>query len=407
MKIMRGFLRLFPTILFSVALAIVVWIAAVTETDPNQTQNYTNPVSVKVIGLDPGLLISKQSVTSVVLNISAPRSIHNRLANSPELIQAFINLSGKTEGDYSLTPQIDLKIHPAKVSKLTPQTIDISLEKIASTQLDVSLRQSGTLPIGYEAGEPKLNQTQAKVSGPTSQVQKVNQLVALLDISNLSSNLTRTIILHALDSRGVEVAGVSLEPTKVTVELPVKQLGGYRNVFVKIVTSGQIAPDFYLTGIVADPPNITIYATDPEVANNMPSFIETVPIDLNGASLSFASTAILNLPQGIQLVGDQTVSVQVGLAPVESSRQMANLVIKIENLPPGLKAVISPKTVNAYISGPIYILNTLSEGDLEVTIDLEGKTAGTYQLAPQVRLPNDKIKFESTLPAFLEVVISR
>jgi YbbR domain-containing protein len=407
MKIMRGFLRLFPTILFSVALAIVVWIAAVTETDPNQTQNYTNPVSVKVIGLDPGLLISKQSVTSVVLNISAPRSIHNRLANSPELIQAFINLSGKTEGDYSLTPQIDLKIHPAKVSKLTPQTIDISLEKIASTQLDVSLRQSGTLPIGYEAGEPKLNQTQAKVSGPTSQVQKVNQLVALLDISNLSSNLTRTIILHALDSRGVEVAGVSLEPTKVTVELPVKQLGGYRNVFVKIVTSGQIAPDFYLTGIVADPPNITIYATDPEVANNMPSFIETVPIDLNGASLSFASTAILNLPQGIQLVGDQTVSVQVGLAPVESSRQMANLVIKLENLAPDLKAVISPKTVNAYISGPIYILNTLSEGDLEVTIDLEGKTAGTYQLAPQVRLPNDKIKFESTLPAFLEVVISR
>jgi YbbR domain-containing protein len=407
MKIMRGFLRLFPTILFSVALAIVVWIAAVTETDPNQTQNYTNPVSVKVIGLDPGLLISKQSVTSVVLNISAPRSIHNRLANSPELIQAFINLSGKTEGDYSLTPQIDLKIRPAKVSKLTPQTIDISLEKIASTQLDVSLRQSGTLPIGYEAGEPKLNQTQAKVSGPTSQVQKVNQLVALLDISNLSSNLTRTIILHALDSRGVEVAGVSLEPTKVTVELPVKQLGGYRNVFVKIVTSGQIAPDFYLTGIVADPPNITIYATDPEVANNMPSFIETVPIDLNGASLSFASTAILNLPQGIQLVGDQTVSVQVGLAPVESSRQMANLVIKLENLAPGLKAVISPKTVNAYISGPIYILNTLSEGDLEVTIDLEGKTAGTYQLAPQVRLPNDKIKFESTLPAFLEVVISR
>jgi YbbR domain-containing protein len=407
MKIMRGFLRLFPTILFSVALAIVVWIAAVTETDPNQTQNYTNPVSVKVIGLDPGLLISKQSVTSVVLNISAPRSIHNRLTNSPELIQAFINLSGKTEGDYSLTPQIDLKIHPAKVSKLTPQTIDISLEKIASTQLDVSLRQSGTLPIGYEAGEPKLNQTQAKVSGPTSQVQKVNQLVALLDISNLSSNLTRTIILHALDSRGVEVAGVSLEPTKVTVELPVKQLGGYRNVFVKIVTSGQIAPDFYLTGIVADPPNITIYATDPEVANNMPSFIETVPIDLNGASLSFASTAILNLPQGIQLVGDQTVSVQVGLAPVESSRQMANLVIKLENLAPDLKAVISPKTVNAYISGPIYILNTLSEGDLEVTIDLEGKTAGTYQLAPQVRLPNDKIKFESTLPAFLEVVISR
>jgi len=407
MKYLRGIIRFFPTILLSFALAIVVWIAAVTETDPNQTLNYANPVQVRVIGLDPGLLISKQSVTSVVLNISAPQSIHTRLANSPELIQAFINLSGKTEGDYSLTPQVDLKIRPAKVSKLTPQTIDISLEKLASTQMDISLRQSGTLPIGYEAGEPKLNQAQARITGPTSQVQKVTQLVALLDISNLSSNLTRTINLHALDSRGVEVTGVSLEPAKVTVDLPVKQLGGYRNVFVKIVTTGQIAPDFYLTGIVADPPNITIYATDPEVAENMPSFIETVPIDLNGASLSFASSATLNLPQGIQLVGDQTVSVQVGLAPVESSRQMANLMVTIENLAPDLKAVISPQTVNAYISGPIHILNTLREGDLEVSVDLEGKTAGTYQLAPQVRLPNDKIRFESTLPALLEVVISR
>ncbi len=407
MKYMRGFIRFFPTFLISFALAILVWIAAVTENDPNLTLNYTNPVQVKVIGLDPGLLISKQSVTSIILNISAPQSIHNRLANDPELIQAFINLSGKTEGDYSLTPQVDLKIRPAKVSKMTPQTIEISLERLASTQMDISLRQSGTLPIGYEAGEPELNQTQAKISGPVSQVQKVTQLVALLDISNLSSNLTRTITLHALDNRGVEVTGVSLEPNRVTVHLPVKQLGGYRNVFVKIVTTGQIAPDFYLTGIVADPPNITIYATDPQVAENMPSFIETVPIDLNGASLSFASTATLNLPQGIQLVGEQTVSVQVSLAPVESSRQMANLTVTIENLAPDLKAVISPQTVNAYISGPIYILNTLSARDLIVTVDLEGKTAGTYQLAPQVRLPNDKIKFESTLPALLEVVISR
>ena len=407
MKYMRGFFRFFPTILLSFALAIVVWIAAVTETDPNQTLSYTNPIQVRVIGLDPGLLISKQSVTSVVLNISAPQSIHNRLANSPELIQAFINLSGKTEGEYSLNPQVDLKIRPAKVSKLTPQTIDISLEKLASTQMDISLRQSGTLPIGYEAGEPELNQSQAEISGPASQVQKVTQLVALLDISDLSSNLTRAITLHALDNRGVEVTGVSLEPARVTVDLPVKQLGGYRNVFVKIVTTGQIAPDFYLTGIVADPPNITIYATDPDVAETMPSFIETVPIDLNGASLSFASTATLNLPQGIQLVGEQTVSVQVGLAPVESSRQMASLAVTIENLAPDLQAVISPQTVSAYISGPIYILNSLSERDLVITVDLEGKTAGTYQLAPQVRLPNDKIKFESTLPALLEVVISR
>lgn len=407
MKVVRGILRFLPTILLAIALAFLVWIAAVTETDPIEIRNYSNPIQVNVIGLDPDLMISKQSVSSVVLSISAPRSIHNRLANSPELIQALVNLSGKMEGSYSLTPQIDLRIRPAKVSKITPHTIDITLEALASKEMEISLRQSGTLPIGYEAGEPELSQTTTVISGPSSLVSKVSQVVALLDISNLSSNLTRSVTLHALDSRGVELTGISLEPAKVNVDLPVKQLGGYRNVFVKIVTTGQIAPDFYLTGIVADPPNITIYATDPEVANNMPSFIETVPIDLNGASQSFAASAALNLPQGIHLIGDQTVSVQVGLAPVESSRQMANLPVSVENLSPNLKAVVTPATVNAYISGPIYLLNTLKENDLQVTVDLEGKTPGTYQLAPQVRLPNDKIKFESTLPASLEVVITR
>ncbi|MEA4812488.1 MAG: CdaR family protein [Anaerolineaceae bacterium] len=407
MKSLRDFLRFLPTVLLSIALAFVVWVAAVTETDPNETINYSNPVQVKVIGLDPGLIISKQSVNSVVLSISAPHSIHNRLSNNPELIQAFVNLSGKPGGDYSITPQIDLKIKPAKVTRLTPQNIEMTIEPLSSRQLEISLRQSGSLPIGYEASTPELSDLKVKISGPLSQVQKVTQSVALLDISNLSSNLTRTLSLHALDIRGAEVTGINLEPAKITVSLPVKQLGGYRNVFVKILTTGNISPDFYLTGIVANPPNITIYATDPEVAKNMPSFIETVPIDLNGANLSFASTAALNLPQGIQLVGEQTVSVQVGLAPVESSRLMANLPVKIENLAPNLKALISPQTINVYVSGPIYILNQLIQRDLEVTIDLEGKTAGTYQLAPQIKLPDNKIKIDSTLPGTLEVVISK
>lgn len=407
MKTLRWIVKFLPTLFTSLILAIIVWVSAVSSADPNEEREYSTPIPVTVLGLDPDLVITGQLEDEIKVTIRAPRSIQERLATNPNAIHAFINLSGLKAGEHTLEPQIAIDFSPTRVTAFSPSEITLKLENILNKEVPVEIRQTGSLPIGYEAGEMIVSHSTAVVIGPESQVVKVDRAVASIDLTNAITNISRQVELKALDSRGVIVGGINLTPPQVNVEIPITQLGGYRNVFVKIVTTGQIAQGFYLTGILADPPTITIYSTDPELAANMPAFIETIPLNLNGANESFEKEVSLNLPEGIVVVGDQQVRIQVSIAAIQSSLLLTGIPVEVVNLGQGLKAKLSPDRVDIYVSGPLYLLDKLNAADIIVRLDLANKTPGTYQLIPTVTLADDAINLDSILPASIEVVISR
>lgn len=407
MKTLRWIVKFLPTLLTALILAIIVWVSAVSSADPNEEREYSAPIPITVLGLDPDLVVTGQYDDEVKVSIRAPRSVQERLAANPDAIHAYINLSGLKAGEHTLEPQIAIDLSPTRLTLVSPSEITLKLENILSKKVPVEIRQNGALPIGYTAGTPVLSQDSALVIGPESQVLKVEQVVASVDLSNIITSISRQVELKALDARGVIVSGINLNPTQVNVEIPITQLGGYRNVFVKIVTTGQIAQGFYLTGILADPPNITIYSTDPELAANMPAFIETTPLNLNGAFESFEKDVSLNLPEGIVVVGDQQVTIKVNISAIQSSILLTGIQVEISNLGQGLKAALSPDRVDIYVSGPLYLLDKLNAADIIVTLDLANKTPGTYQLIPTVTLADSAINLDSILPASIEVVISR
>ncbi len=407
MKTLRWIVKFLPTLLTALILAIIVWVSAVSSADPNEEREYSAPIPITVLGLDPDLVVTGQYDDEVKVSIRAPRSVQERLAANPDAIHAYINLSGLKAGEHTLEPQIAIDLSPTRLTLVSPSEITLKLENILSKEVPVEIRETGALPIGYTAGTPVLSQDSALVIGPESQVLKVEQVVASVDLSNIITSISRQVELKALDARGVIVTGINLNPTQVNVEIPITQLGGYRNVFVKIVTTGQIAQGFYLTGIMADPPNITIYSTDPELAANMPAFIETTPLNLNGAFESFEKDVSLNLPEGIVVVGDQQVTIKVNISAIQSSILLTGIQVEISNLGQGLKAALSPDRVDIYVSGPLYLLDKLNAADIIVTLDLANKTPGTYQLIPTVTLADTAINLDSILPASIEVVISR
>ncbi|MGV7976325.1 MAG: YbbR-like domain-containing protein [Anaerolineaceae bacterium] len=407
MKTLRWIVKFLPTLFTALVLAIIVWVSAVSSADPNEEREYSAPIPITVLGLDPDLVVTGQYDDEVKVSIRAPRSVQERLAANPDAIHAYINLSGLKAGEHTLEPQIAIDLSPTRLTLVSPSEITLKLENILSKEVPVEIRENGALPIGYTAGTPVLSQDSALVIGPESQVLKVEQVVASVDLSNIITSISRQVELKALDARGVIVSGINLNPTQVTVDIPITQLGGYRNVFVKIVTTGQIAQGFYLTGIMADPPNITIYSTDPELAANMPAFIETTPLNLNGAFESFEKDVSLNLPEGIVVVGDQQVTIKVNISAIQSSILLTGIQVEIINLGQGLKAALSPDRVDIYVSGPLYLLDKLNAADIIVTLDLANKTPGTYQLIPTVTLADSAINLDSILPASIEVVISR
>ena len=407
MKPIRKFLNFLPTLLTALVLAIIVWVSSVTASDPNQVITYEVPIQLEILGQNPDLVITHQEVEGVTVTLKAPRSVHTRLANDPSLISANINLSGLEAGDHILTPEVIVDLRPAQVVEVSPALVDLSLEKVASKTLPISLIQTGILPVGYQTRDAKLSQSEAKLVGPESLVKTVVEVAATINVSELTTSISRTLDLKPLNEAGVVVEGVVLSPNRVDVSIDVEQLVGYRNVFVKIVTSGSVAQGYHLTSIVVNPPTLTVYASDPELVRDMPAFIETEPVNLNGAQQSFESRVGLQLPDGIVVIGDQSAMVSVGVEAIYNSTQILGVPVTVINLAGGLQAKLSPQTVDIYISGPMNLLENIGTASVRVTLDLTGLTEGTYQLAPNVELDRPELRLDSTLPGLIEVVITR
>jgi YbbR domain-containing protein len=177
-------------------------------------------------------------------------------------------------------------------------------------------------------------------------------------------------------------------------------------VVVRIVTSGQIASGYRLTNIFSNPPTVTIFSSDPELVDSIPGFVETTPINLNGADDDMEIRVSLNLPEGINVVGSQNVTVMIGIEPIQSSISFSNIPIQIEGLGEGLSATVSPESVDVFLSGPVDLLERLSPSTLVVIINLEDREPGTYTLAPVVQLENEEINVDAILPNTIEVTIS-
>ena len=405
MKFVKGIIKNLPTLLTALAFAIAVWVFAVTESDPTETRTYPQALTMDIIGLSPDLMIVNEISDEIVLTLRAPTSILNQLEAESSLVSVTLDLSDLEAGIHTLTPQVNVGLSPAEVARINPSSIFVKLESVVTETFPIETKPIGNPAIGFELQTPELSAEEALVTGPESLVDAIDKLVVEIDVENVSEDIQRTAKVIALDAEGNELTNVSVSPSPIQVKIPVVQRGGYRTVVVKIVTSGQIAPGYKLTNIFALPPTVTIFSSDPALVETIPGFVETTPINLNGANDDMEIRVALNLPEGINVVGSQNITVQIGIDPIESSVSFSDIPIHFEGLGQGLTATVSPEFVDVYLSGPLDILDELDPATITVVIDLSDRGPGTYQLAPEVLLDNAEIGVDAILPNTLEVTI--
>ena len=406
MKHIRTIIRSLPTLLTALIFAVVVWIFAVTQADPAETRTYPRSLPMEIIGLDPNLTIINEVPQQVNVAIRAPSSIHSQLENDINLIDVILDLSGFESGVHTLAPQVNLGISPAEVVRINPSSIFIKLDAIITENFPIELLMIGNPTIGFEVQPPELSAESVLISGPQSLIDTIEHVVAEINIADVSEDVQRMIELTPYDIDDIPVEEVSLSPSAIQVTVPVTQRGGFRTVVVKIVTSGQIAPGYRLTNIFALPPTVTIFSADPNLVDTIPGFVETTPINLNMASENIEIRVALNLPEGINVVGSQNVTVQIGIDTIQSSISFTNVPIQIEGLGEDLQFEISPENVDIFLSGPLPLLDELDLTKILVLIDLTDRGPGTYQLAPEVMLENNQIIVDVILPSSVEVTIS-
>ena len=403
---MRLFAKNLRTFLLALALGISVWVSAVSTANPNETRAYPNPIPLQVIGLDRSLILTSETPPFVEVTLRAPRSVWEALTARDDAIRAVLDLSGLSAGQHPRDVQLTITERPYQLVLVNPSEVTVTLESMRTQTFPLVLSLSGQPAAGYRAGEATKDVAEVTISGPESLVQQVARARGVVNLDNVRESIVETLPIQVLDSENNPVQGLTINPETVLVNIPISKQSGFRDMAVKVVVEGQQAPGYRIENISVFPPVITIFAEEPELVNELPGVVETLPLNLQDRSEDISTRLSLDLPENVTLVGPQTVQVQVSISPIQTSVTLPNLPIDVIGVAEGLSAEVFPQGVDVILSGPLPVLEAISSQDITVSVDANGLEIGVYQLTPQVEILVENVSVQSILPGTVEVVIA-
>lgn len=403
MKIMRWLGSNLTSLILSLLLALVVWISAVISANPNTEVEISVPLEVRQLVTD--LAIVDQLPGTVSLIILAPESIIHQLEEENPLI-AYIELPDIQAGTYRFQVRVDIpdQLKPIRVLELNPKQLVLKVSNLISKVLPISIQTEGEPAIGYQTSGLSWEGTSVTVTGQEIKVQDVIMVVGTLDISDATNSINSSIKLEARTGTGEIVDGIMLSPETVIVNQVISLQGGYRNVAVNVITMGVVEPGYRFTSITPAPPTVMVFSEDPQLVKGLPGYVNTKPLNLTGVDSYLETILELDLPEGVTVVGDPTVLIQVNVTTLETN-MVINREIEVIGLLPGFTAEVSPSQVSVQVSGPVPVLENLTLRDIRVVVDLAGLAPGTHTLTPTIEILPADVIWEDLSPATVEVVI--
>lgn len=408
-RLLRSLWENIGTLLLAFALAFAVWISAVVAEDPNEERNYPDTLALEVRGQDGATSLSGELPSSISVRLSAPTSLWDQLTSGSGVVSAYVDISGLEDGQHTLPIQVDVSVGPARVVSVSPETVTIELEPLAEESFPVTPVVSGTPTLGFALDEAGLviEPDTVNVYGPESLVAEVAEVRAAFSVEGARETLIGESMLQAVDADGNVLSGLTMDPQFVSYTQSLVQEGGYREVAVVVETIGLQANGFRVTNITVSPPIITLFSSDPNLVLELPGFVSTLPLDINGADDDIEARLALDLPEGVIVVGEeQNVFVVIGIAPIETSIVL-EIPVEIIGLGNGLEAAISPDVVSVILSGPLAVLEDLQAGDVRLLVDLSGLGTGTHLVEPQAEILPEGVEVLSVTPSSIEVIITR
>ena len=403
MKILQWIRENLASLVLSILLALVIWVSAVTSANPNVEADLAVPLVVK--GMASDIILITEIPANVNLTVLAPESVIEAVQQE-NIITAQVDLTDLDAGTYRFPVLINLpeEIRPIRVIEQTPTQLPLALGQLISTEKNIKIDVEGEPAVGYKIGSLEWDRSSVTISGREDLIQQVDSVIATLDISDASENVTRELTLVAQDEMGNPVTNIELSPETVRVNQVIDLQGGYRNVAVNVVTQGLVEPGYRFTSITPAPPTVMVFSENPQLVEQLPGYINTNPLDLTGIDGYLETILELDLPDGVTVVGDPTVLVQVNITPLETNISISRE-IEVIGLLPGLSAEVSPPQVSVRVSGPVPVLDNLTERDIRVIVDLTNIDIGVHTVEPTVEILPSEVELEDISPVEVEVKI--
>jgi YbbR domain-containing protein len=401
-RIFRNILSNLATFLFSLLLAIFIWIGASQENDPALLQSFQVPIDL--VG-QPENSTLDISTSSVVVVVEAPSSVMQTLTTDE--FSAVVDLSEVPLGaDIALPVTVNTKTAGVAVNSLSPAIIDMRLEQLVSREVPVVLDIRGSVARGHTQGEPLVDPQTITVVGTANEVEPLDSARVTVFLNNVRDTFTSTPfpIFYNRQGQIASVSGLdSVSTESVAVTIPVEESADFAEKIIDVDWRGSPADGYRLLSINVSPPSALLQGS-PSGLTALTQ-VTTEPIDITGLTETFAQPVTLELPDGITLDEVQVYTVTVEIEPILSTA-VYNRPVEFQGITEGMDATANPEEARVVLFGPLPILDSLPEDEVHVTVDAFGLISGTYSLEPVVTFPDRGLEMRSVQPALITVEIT-
>ena len=382
-KILLSFKRNWGLKLVSLFFALLLWNYVIVTVDPIRTVTYGSVAMEPASGmatLNSLDLTVKGDIAAYLKNVSVTIDLHRKEQQgfTKDNIRAWIDLSGiSTEGKHDL--KVNVQATRGTVKSWSPQTISVTVERLETIEVPVSIATTGVLPADYWMGEASVSPATLKISGAMSEVEKVRKAVVQIPLSGLKSDFSSSSDFSLLDADGLALpaAGLKMDPPNCLVSFPVLPtklvLIDASNAFKGVPAKGyQVDGQPVLS---ADRIRIAAPAAVLESISSLP----LNAVDISGAKNNTTSLATVQLPGGVYAVAGNSVTIVVKIAMKTVTQNMSGLPIEITGLADGMKADRAYAGSVTFTCPELYV-SSLKASSMHLRADASGKGAGIQTL---------------------------
>ncbi|NPV53492.1 MAG: hypothetical protein HPY71_08200 [Firmicutes bacterium] len=234
---MRGlFDQDFSTRLLALFLAIVIWFVVAADTGSRvvrtpkpapaqpgvEVQVQVERVMdapVELRGPDQGFIAVPER-SSVVLTVRGSRA---RVREAASQVKAYVSLSGLAEGRHILRVEAQAPVG-LSIEEIDPPEIAVELQRVVSKTIPITIAIFEFPGGGFLVSEPVAEPGQVTVTGPFSLVERVQSVVARIDLGDKAGVLEQVVEPRAVDASGAPVESVTVHPPVVKVKAEIAPL---------------------------------------------------------------------------------------------------------------------------------------------------------------------------------------
>nr|WP_317361842.1 CdaR family protein [uncultured Blautia sp.] len=395
--------------ILSLLIAILIWVVV---------KNVQDPMLVKVITRIPVTIVNESYLASnleVPLLIEGQDTVNVKVKGRESVVKELKREDFTAIADMTqiISMETTPRMVPVKVSceglldsdiSVTPGNIQVDIEEQTSVEKIIAVNTGDTIPDkNYEVGVLKANPEKVTISGPESIVNKIDRVVALVDVSGQKeTKIELDSELKIYDKNQDELSEKQLSyldlkeirnnKIKVTAEFWKAQ----NKISLKAESSGSPKYGYQVSEIKLVPDTISIAGTDEalqklaEAGNSLE--IPGSMIDVSGKSSDFDVNIDLTelLPENTKLARDlnSSVIVTVKILPYNSQDfELPATQIQTENIPEDMDLVFGQEKITVRLKGKDEDLKNLKPETVQMKINLKDYKEGEYTVPVTVTLP--------------------